>query len=227
MEDTAYPKINGVYMRDERGNFIDGEWAQPEFGYLAELDWHWTEKVDGTNIRLILTAEELDRRLKNYEIRGRTDRAQIPAQLLETIAAMFDAWRECGPDDENWPGAVFDEFDYQTPVVLYGEGYGPGIQKGGGLYRDTQDFVLFDVKVGNWWLKREDVIDVAVKLNLNVVPTRLIGSLNSAIELVKHPDFDSNWYGARPEGLVGRPLNDLCDRAGRRITTKVKVKDFR
>ena len=34
-------------------------------------------------------------------------------------------------------------------AVLYGEGYGAKIQKGGGNYRADQDFVLFDVRVGS------------------------------------------------------------------------------
>ena len=37
-----------------------------------------------------------------------------------------------------------------------------------------QDFVLFDVKCGDWMLQRADVEDVAGKLGIDVVP--IIGS---------------------------------------------------
>ena len=47
-------KIQTVFMRDERNVIVPGEWTLPELAYLADKDWRWTEKVDGTNIRLAL-----------------------------------------------------------------------------------------------------------------------------------------------------------------------------
>ena len=49
-------------------------------------------------------------------------------------------------------------------VTLYGEGYGARIQKGGGKYlAKSCDFVLFDVKIGDWWLRREAVDEIAIE----------------------------------------------------------------
>ncbi len=49
-----YPKIYGPYKRHtegpDRNKLIIGEWTKPEFRDLANIDWEWTEKVDGTNI---------------------------------------------------------------------------------------------------------------------------------------------------------------------------------
>ncbi len=55
-----YPKIQSMFKRDPANNhrtFLDGEWADPAFGYLADLTWTATEKVDGTNMRLHIGTE--------------------------------------------------------------------------------------------------------------------------------------------------------------------------
>lgn len=51
-----YHKIQSVYMRDpatKHRTFLIGEWAVPAFGYLANNLWQWTEKIDGTNVRVV------------------------------------------------------------------------------------------------------------------------------------------------------------------------------
>ena len=109
--------------------------------------------------------------------------------------------------------------------LLDGEGYGAKIQKGGGNYRSDQDFVLFDVKVGDFWLRRADVVDVASKLSLEVVPVIDRGTLRNMIELVQK-GFGSEWGDFPAEGIVAKPATELCTRGGRRIITKIKHKDF-
>lgn len=111
------------------------------------------------------------------------------------------------------------------PVCLYGEGYGAGIQKGGGNYGAGQTFVLFDVKIGDWWLQREDVEDVAHNLGIDVVPVLMIGTLHDMVEMVR-TGFMSTWGDFTAEGLIGKPMVELKNRAGNRIVTKLKYKDF-
>lgn len=214
---TEYPKINGVFKRDDRGAFVMGEWACEEFGYLQDQPWQWTEKVDGTNIRLHYSADDPTFRGNEHAfVAGRTDNAQIPPTLLNRLVEILRA----APLEQVFP-------DHH--VVLYGEGYGAKIQKGGGNYlHDRCDFVLFDVKVGDWWLRRADVEDIAARLGLDVVQVVSTCTLNDAIEIVRDVGFKSAWPGVtQPEGLVGRPAVDLWNRKGERITTKVKHKDFR
>lgn len=212
-----YIKIQTVFKRTERGVIVPGEWSLPEFGYLADLQWTWTEKVDGTNIRLHWDGSRVT-------IGGRTDNAQVPAKLTAALAAYVDPviWR-----------TVFDE---GGDVTVYGEGYGPGIQKGGN-YRDDQMVVIFDVKVGDWWLRREDVQDVADKLGLEVVPPAGAATLTDTVGTVRQVAEGDGIFRSllasrhektfdRAEGLVGRPVVDLFDRRGDRIVTKIKVKDF-
>ena len=48
-----YHKIQSIYKRDEKTRkFIEGQWSLPEFEYLQNNRWLWTDKVDGTNIRV-------------------------------------------------------------------------------------------------------------------------------------------------------------------------------
>lgn len=205
---NKYHKIQTVYKRDPANNhktLLEGQWTRDEFRYLASNRWIFTEKVDGTNIRVQWDADN-----GGVGFAGKSDKAQIPPFLLESLNAMFDTRM----------GQVFD-----CPACLYGEGYGARIQKGGGNYRSEASFVLFDVKVGDWWLKRDDVDDIAAKLNLTVVPVVGLGSLFEMVEMARE-GFVSTWGDFPAEGIVARPEVELQDRNGRRIITKIKHKDF-
>ena len=128
---SEYHKIQSIFKRDmtsKRKTLIDGAWTLPEFEYLAGNVWTFTEKVDGTNIRVIFKDGVVT-------FGGRTEDAQIPAQLVCRLNERFL------PLSEKL-GDVFAD----GSAVLYGEGYGAKIQKGGGNYRADQDFVLFDVR---------------------------------------------------------------------------------
>ncbi len=142
---NEYHKIQTVFKRDMERNgktLLEGQWTLPEFEFLANNIWTWSEKVDGTNIRVMLQGGAIT-------FGGKTDSAQIPAQLVARLNEMF------------LPLAEKMQETFGCDACLYGEGYGAKIQKGGGNYRQDQDFVLFDVKVGDWWLQRANVEDVA------------------------------------------------------------------
>lgn len=230
---TTYPKINAPFKRytsgPNKGKLIVGDWSVPEFEYLAANEWYFTEKVDGTNIRVYLRRVD-DCLMVTY--RGRTDNADIPLPLMEHLEEVFPTdflWRR----DMSRP-AFFERHDVVhqwmvdnnlTEVVLYGEGYGPKIQNGG-KYRSDPSFVLFDVKVGPWWLSRDNVNDVAKKLEIDSVPVIGRGTLNDAFELVRN-GLVSEWGDFEAEGVVARPVVPLFNNKGERITTKVKSVDFR
>lgn len=206
---NEYHKIQTVFKRDiatKHKTLLEGQWTMPEFEYLANNPWTFTEKVDGTNIRVMF---------KNGIVTfgGKTDSAQIPAQLVTRLNERFSPLTEKMQE-------VFG-----CDACLYGEGYGAKIQKGGGNYRKDQDFVLFDVKVGDWWLQRADVEDVANKLGLDVVPIIGEGTLHDAIEWAKR-GIPSTWGDFEAEGIVARPKTELCTRSGHRLITKIKCRDF-
>ena len=204
---SEYHKIVTVWERDPDTKFrtlIDGKWATPEFAYLKDAQWVWTEKVDGMNIRVMWDGA-------NVSFGGKTDAAQIPTTLLNVLRDMLT------PD-------LLNCF-LKGPTTLYGEGYGAKIQKGGGLYRKDQGFVLFDVKCGNWWLKREDVALIGQNLKCGFVPTIGSGTLSSMVEVVRN-GFESCWGRFPAEGIVARPDVELFCRSGVRVITKLKTKDF-
>jgi len=201
----TYHKIQTVFKRDMANNgktLLEGEWTAPEFEFLADNHWVFTEKVDGTNIRVLWDGEKVS-------FGGKTGRAQIPAKLVDRLRELF-------------PGGSFSGFE--DDVCLYGEGYGAGIQKGG-VYRQEQDFVLFDVLVGDWWLRREGVEDVASKLGIDLVPIVGEGTLHECIDLVRR-GMKSQWGDFTAEGIVARPSVELFTRRGDRIITKIKHRDF-
>ena len=204
-----YPKIQSVYFRDPATNFktfLMDQWAKEEFGYLRDLDWIWTEKVDGTNVRIVWEGAS------SVRFAGKTDNASLPPFLLDYLRCAFTT---------AYLAKCFD-----GPAILYGEGYGAKIQKGGGLYRSDVGFILFDVFCGDVWLTRESVEDIAKKMFIPVVPIAGVGTLVSAVDLAKE-GFKSLIAQAREaEGLVMRPAFELRDRNGHRIITKVKRKDF-
>lgn len=206
-----YHKIQSLYKRDDRGRFLVDQWSRPEIEYLAGLEWGWTEKVDGTNIRIGVDVHG------NYHVGGRTSRAQIQVTLLDAIRAL---------DLEAKLHDQMTRTDDWLGLCLYGEGYGPKIQKGGGNYRDTQGFVLFDVRIGHWWLQRDDVQDIGDKLGLDVVPTVGYGTLAQGEDFVRD-GFKSTWGDFEAEGIVARPVVPMFNRKGERIITKLKAKDYR
>jgi hypothetical protein len=209
-----YPKINGVFMRrtegPDKGKFIGWGWAQPEFAYLAETPWTATEKVDGTNLRV-----------DAYEMRGRTDNAQLHSDLVADLADVSDLVL----------GAVRDGF-LDEGTILYGEGIGPKVQGNRYDMGNRHAFVLFDVwSPARGWAPIEFVFEVAEGLGLDVVPVVGEEALAEWIHYFNFPPFNSHeshlFSGQEWEGVVLRPTLGLLDRRGHRIQTKLKVKDFR
>lgn len=205
-----YTKIPNIFKREELGKnkLIEGEYATPELAYLANNDWVWTEKVDGTNIRVMWDGHSV-------AFGGRTEKAQIPADLVNKLNELFG-----GTNKEE----IFEQKFGETPVILFGEGYGEKIQKGGGKY-GAVNFILFDVFCGGMWLKRDAVEDIAQSFNISCVPIVGRGNLRDAVEYIrKHPK--SQLKDDELEGIVCRPPHELADRRGNRIIVKIKCRDF-
>ena len=219
---TEYQKINTLFKRDSNNVIMPDAWADPMFEYLANTKWEATEKVDGTNIRIIITPPPTEGAPVGVEFRGRTDAAQIPGHLLKRLEELF-------PVDKmtkqfNPAGRLLKD-----TIVLYGEGYGEKIQSGGRYVRGGADFILFDVRVGDWWLLRDKVEGIADALSIKVVPLVGYMTIPEAIEHVRR-GFTS-MIAADPtlpaEGLVLKTPVGLLDRTGHRIVAKVKTVDFR
>lgn len=209
-----YPKIPGPFKREVSGpnknKVIAWDWTSPELEFLADTQWIFTEKIDGTNIRVIWDGHK-------PEFRGRTDKAQMPPKLLAALTEMF-------------PEELFEQVFGSTDVILFGEGFGAGIQKGGGNYLpDGNSFRLFDVRIGNWWLKPSDVWDIARSMGIEWAPVALQGTLSGCIEWMADNELISSIahkLGTVAEGVVGIPRVPLLRRDGSRIAVKLKGCDL-
>lgn len=207
-----YHKIETLFERDPgTKKLVVGKFRNETVESLKDINWEFSEKVDGTNIRIHWDGHEVS-------IGGRTDKAQIPTNLLGRLTKLF-----LGEANAQ----LFEQKFGEAEVTLIGEGYGAGIQKGGN-YKNEQDFILFDVRIGEIWLKREDVEEIANYFGIDVVPIVLTGTIDQAVEYVRsNPKSVIAQNGADMEGVVGRPKLELRDRLGRRIIVKIKWEDFK
>ena len=210
VDDTykEYPKIQSIFKRNENTHrFIDGDFSLPEFEYLKNNFWVWTEKIDGMNIQV-----NWDRETVSFG--GKTDNAQIPSSLYNKLQEMFT-------------NEKFTRLYSDTPMCLYGEGYGARIRGGGKYISDGVGFILIDVLIDGWWLKRESIEDIASKLKIGVVPIVGGGTLMDAVTMIKSRKLKSRWGDFLVEGLVLKPKVELKTRGGDRVITKIKHKDYK
>ena len=203
-----YPKIETLFVRNEDFTVTD-RLKHPVIATISK--WAVTEKIDGTNIRVHLDEAN------DLSFGGRTANAQINGDLVSYLYKTFTVEKMAALRKDADP----------VSITLYGEGYGAGIQKGGG-YSLTKSFVLFDVLIGSrWWLKDDDVSEIAGKLGIARAP--VIGRLNMAqiVSLVRE-GFTSLLDGAtcQAEGIVARPIEPLFDNQHRRIMLKLKTGDY-
>ena len=247
--ENTYQKINTIFMRDAKNVIMPYDsFTEPEFEYLRGLKWRGEEKIDGTNMRIEVTKVPIwDGGIEgstingvkfNVRIAGKTDNAQIPKNLLKHMQEKYPnekvlaalGLKEFIPIDEwemehNW--LTYEQIpDIYT---IYGEGYGEGIQSGSWYIKGGNEFIVFDVKVNDIYLKTEARDEIATKLGAPIVP--LIGyfTLDEAIDFVRK-GFRSvvaeNPEVKMAEGLVLRTDLGLRNRMGKRLIVKVKYEDF-
>jgi hypothetical protein len=215
-----YASIETVFKRDKTTNkLLFGELRLPEFGCVKE--WVYQEKVDGMNIRLILTED-------GCEIKGRTDNAQIPNGLKYLPKLLYKE-----------KDLIKEHFGIETitsPICFYGEGYGGGIQKGG-KYRGDNGLAIFDIFNKEKWLDPYDVSDFCLSIfgsgEFSKMPIHSVPELGacSRIPITKEdltyiiPKSFIN--GLQAEGIVARPKVTLFDKYGNRIMWKLCFREYK
>jgi len=212
-----YHKIETLFERDEKTHKVfPDRLKNPIYGIFKR--WQFTEKIDGTNIRCIWHPADPHGGTSSLSFGGKTDNAQIHADLIKWLYENISIEKMA---------SVFPT----TETIIYGEGFGAGIQKGGG-YSKTKQFIVFDVLVASkWWLNWENTCDIANKLGLKTVPFIGDMSLEEGVEMVRR-GFNSvlakeNTGEIMPaEGMVGRTVETLFDKKGSRIIIKLKTRDF-
>ena len=207
----TYNKIETVFNRDIEGTkrLILGSYRNETVEYLKDNIWQFTEKIDGTNIRIHWDGH-------NVEFGGRTDKAQIPNHLLNKLQDLFGTLEA---------EELFEQTFGEKDAILFGEGYGAKIQNGG-EYRSDVSFILFDVMINSNYQSRAWVEQTAKMFGIDVVPIVLEGTIQDGIEYVMS-HAHRTIGNAMMEGVVGRPKVEMKDRCGNRVIVKIKWEDFR
>ena len=235
-EVTKQQKISNLFPRTKPDNkFIDTSngFTRPTFGMVK--NWVVTEKIDGMNMRIHANQNDA------FLIGGKTERAQIPGDLVENIKTIFndpDGIEETEDDGRNaYILHQLSEIGYDGyNVTLFGEGYGPGIQ-GGAYYREDKGFILYDARFSkddgrSFYAPFSDVQEIGKVLDIPVVRSFELQDATMIYNWMRETitGYDSEFEegdGYECEGIVAYPLVPLYDSFGERIVFKLKVEEVR
>lgn len=207
-----YHKIDTLFKRDNDGTkkLIIGEYRSPAVEWAKDCLWLFTEKVDGTNVRVHWNGHRVS-------FGGRTDAANMPGPLMDELGRIFGG-------ESN--AQIFEQLFGDKEATIYGEGYGGSIQKGSS-YRATQSFIAFDVMVGEWFLDRESASEIVKAFGCGIVPLVLSGSIMDGVNYVLDAPKSIVAEGDRiMEGIIGVPSTRVLDGRGKRMIVKIKGEDF-
>lgn len=213
---TKYDKFSSPFKKDEK--FINTEELSQE---LPQGRYIVTEKIDGTNIRIILTKP--DDEGKREVVIG--SRKLLLNEEDKTSKQYFDCLKEV-----NIRKLVEYFKEVNSTVIIYGEGYGAGVQKGG-IYSSVKNFRVFDIRIGRAYQDWFYIEKVCVDNQLNIVPLvgycRTISYRDCELELKRHEEtLIKEGSGGKSEGLVYKFEPVLLNKYGERLIFKVKHKDF-
>lgn len=217
-----YESIDSVFERDPKTHtLILGKVRNMVHSTIR--GWAVTEKIDGMNIRLIITFDGVN--LPTAEVRGRSDTAVLPPKGAETVLKSFDAGL--------WFEKVFKPSllgSGPKVVTLYGELFGEGIQKNP-LRLSGLRFRVFDILVGDkFWFGDDEIRSYAAELNFQAVPfLGLVQGLprnQTELDAITQQKSRVATEPLLPEGIVARPLIPLFDRYGNRIIWKLAYREF-
>ena len=214
---TKYSKFSSPFIKDEK--FMNTEELNQE---LPKGKWIKTEKIDGANIRIIITKPDED---------GNRETLIASRKLIlnpedKNSKQFFDCLKEVNLHKLQ---EYFE--DVNSTIIIYGEGYGAGVQKGG-IYSDIKNYRVFDIRIGYAYQDFKYVQKVCMDCQLNIVPvigyveelnyTECINSLNDFNETII-----KEGQGGKPEGYVYKFEPVLLNKYEERLIFKIKHKDFK
>lgn len=208
-----YPKTLNYWKRDSKGKLLS-DVAKEEFKQIKT--WRITEKIDGTNVRILLIDGKVIIGSRRYiELDAKFNMHQ---GLLDKVKSIFT---------EEAMNKKFPNIN----VVIFGEGFGAKIQSGG-RYRSEQDFILFDVVVygkRDYWLNRNNQEDIATHFGVEIVPEwNEQCTIEEIIDLVKNKVYSTVSDDPKLiiEGVIARTDPLMFFQDGTPIKFKMKVKDL-
>lgn len=222
-----YPKINSLYKRErwyfdeieKKSNkknighsLIIGDYARPEFGCIKK--WSVQEKIDGTNIRVHIIRDH-----ESYTIafHGREHISIVEPYVIDALCKLFNT---------DTLGRLCAAMNFKE-LWLFGEGYGPKIQKAGSLYRKDIGFILFDACWDGSWVNQAWVMDIADMLGIPYAPFLGVMTEQEIVEYVKsQPTSVHSQTPQTMEGIIARPEYPLLFQHGTPLMFKLKCKEF-
>ena len=214
---TKFVKFSSPFKKND--NFINTPKLSQE---LPKGRWILTEKIDGTNIRIIIT--------KPNEEGKREIHIGSRKLILNQEDKGSKQYMDCLSEVNTHKIKEYFK-DVNSTIIIYGEGYGPGIQKGG-IYSKEKNFRVFDIRIGEAYQDFEYVKKVCIDNQLNLVPI-----LQEIKEVCYH---DCRYYlnefketlikegsGGKPEGFVMKFEPVLLNKYKKRLIFKIKFKDFK
>lgn len=205
-----FDKIKCIFKRNPVTKKVTQEFSSEMFEVLKDCPyWEFTEKIDGTNIRVHWDGHK-------FNFYGRTDKSDIPKKLLSKLEEIFI---------NDYMEEKMEELVGNKECIIFGEGYGDGIQKCGKDYiEDGNDFIVFDIIVDGEYV--DDYRSFCNAIGLKFVPVIFTGDLEDGFVYVRR-GHKSEIGSCEFEGLVGRLPNCIRDKDGNVIRIKIKVKDMK
>jgi RNA ligase (TIGR02306 family) len=188
--------------------------------FEADDDVVITEKIHGTNFRagwVPYDANTLFKKLKKllglaprWEFVFGSHNVQLDASLLDN------------PKDNVYANAVVENhlmLKLMHGEIVYGEIYGPKIQKGYayGLKDDKKGLVIFDIQHAGSYLSHEEFAERASALGLKTAPVLYVGKFGG-VDMAKIVDGDSVLDPSQKcrEGVVVKSLKEATCYMGRK-----------
>jgi len=117
-------------------------------------------------------------------------------------------------------------------ITLFGEAYGGKIQKMAESYGKDMNFIAFDAQVDDKWLSVPQSEKLAIDLDQEFVPYKLVETTEEALNAERDRDSiiairRGMGEGKKREGIVIRPPFEVTTNSGERICAKHKREDFR
>lgn len=202
-----YQKIETLYKFDNEIKKFKKEFYNPIVDYLKDCKWIGTEKIDGTNTRVFWNGH-------SFEFGGRTDKAQLPKELLELLKTIFNYDMEI----------LFEQKFGEKEVLLFMEGYAGKIQNG--AYQGKESIIGYDIMINDIYLDKKVSQQIFEELGIKFVPVIEFNNLQECINFVIIHQQSIIQPESKMEGLVCYPAVRLYDHQGNRIIVKIKNKDL-
>ncbi|MGB0387827.1 MAG: RNA ligase family protein [Ardenticatenaceae bacterium] len=193
---NKYPSIENHYRKPSIDWFLD------QFPELKEETFAIQEKIHGSNIQFIFTpGDDAGRKPAEVQLASRSKRLK-PGENFFGVRQLLPKYRELTE--------MLAERSQKEGIAinLYGEIFGPGVQKGVNYGREKR-ILFFDVAIDGKWLAPAEMEQFLAGYEQFLIPTiKVVQGLESAInEEAEIVSKVNPVAGNIVEGIVIKPRN--------------------